>query len=646
MIRLTLTILALLAVITILNAQEPDNSTQNPDLSSSDEILFTPGAASKYIMDILDMDNLWKPGSDSNKIPLTRLLEQYKEAYDSAVFKLSQTDYQLEKLHKDHTFIDDTLAVRWLNDSTFIIDTLELGREPLYVERTIIQRIIDTIEKTDTLEQAKDDSLPPIYTEGTVRRRRDTIFNTTEYVSEVIIDTAFLKAKEIQLYQIKDRRIVPKPVPEKSKRTYRFIPDGSKLIVSTPVHAYIATPESPFNIVPNDKMPDSLNAAVQTLLDYTGKRDSILIYINNNEGASKPFWLSTGKDELQRYWVRNHRDDSVSLWMGNPDRNNLSLALEDDILIDRIKKETIDELTFTMAMPKVSLAKIEPFKEIPIFWTYNFSTSFALSENFLSNWVQGGENSVSSLLDIQGEAVYVNKTTKTEWTTDGRLKLGSIIIEEDKEYDFRKNTDILEFNSKYNRGLTGKISLSNLFHMKNQLATGYNYPNDSVIISKFLNPGTFTIGAGIEYTPIKKSTINFSVLSYKNTFVLDTVNIDQTNHGIDEGKRANQEMGGQLLIENEFTFFQDLKVDNSLRLFSNYLDKPQNVDVEWEMELQKQISMYFTIVFNIHMIYDDDIRITELDENGDAVLLPDGSEKKTPKLQLKQFLGLTFIVKL
>lgn len=204
---------------------------------------------------------------------------------------------------------------------------------------------------------------------------------------------------------------------------------------------------------------------------------------------------------------------------------------------------------------------------------------------------------------------------------------------------------MLELNSKYNKILRKKVDFSALFYMKNQIAKGYNYPNDSVVVSKFLNPGTFTIGAGVEYEPFKKTLINFSPLSYKNTFVLDTAGIDQTIHGIDEDKKAKQEMGGQLLIKNSVDIFDDLNLSNSVRLFSNYLNKPQNIDVDWEINLEKKISWYFTVLLNLHMIYDDDIRFPLLDDNDQPVKLPDGSTKKVPKLQLKQFLGLTFSFK-
>jgi hypothetical protein len=128
--------------------------------------------------------------------------------------------------------------------------------------------------------------------------------------------------------------------------------------------------------------------------------------------------------------------------------------------------------------------------------------------------------------------------------------------------------------------------------------------------------------------------------------VLDTVNINQTNHGIEQDKRTRQEMGGQIVIKNSMTLFDDLKVNNNIRLFSNYLDKPQNIDMDWEMSLEKQISYLFSIRLNLHLIYDDDVRFPVFNSAGEPVLLPDQTPYKVAKAQFNQFLGLTFSFRL
>jgi len=63
--------------------------------------------------------------------------------------------------------------------------------------------------------------------------------------------------------------------------------------------------------------------------------------------------------------------------------------------------------------------------------------------------------------------------------------------------------------------------------------------------------------------------------------------------------------------------------------------------MDWELNITQKINWFFTIRFNLHLIYDDDVRFPVYDENNQPVLLPDGSEKKVAGLQLKEFVGLS-----
>jgi hypothetical protein len=76
-----------------------------------------------------------------------------------------------------------------------------------------------------------------------------------------------------------------------------------------------------------------------------------------------------------------------------------------------------------------------------------------------------------------------------------------------------------------------------------QVSKGYSYPNDSVPVSKFMNPAILTLGFGLDYKPDKFTSFNFSPLSYKATFVPDTADIDQTKYGVAADKENNPVMG-------------------------------------------------------------------------------------------------------
>jgi len=612
---------ALVLQDTLLNA----NQTVVPE-----PIMLRPEEASAYIDSLLKHDRLWRPSGDSMKQSLVRLNRHYQEPVDSAISRLLA--FSFDSLAYSYTDIIETenLPLRWLNDSSFLVDTVRLEREPLVFQQTIIRHEVDSTLRSFT------DSIPLF------RSMMDSMVRDPDTLTSVIIDTVYLAAKGIQLHRLARNEVIPPLLPTGSNLRFRFTPDSSEVILSEARRARVADEDSPFYIVPGEQMPDSLRAAIQALHLYTTERDSILVFINDMHGGITPFWLTSGDSDLYRFWIKNYKNDSITVWMGNPDKNEITLFLEEEVNIDRLEIEPPAKIPIATIRPQRKLVNVEPLKVIPVYWEYDLSSAFAFNQTYLSNWSKGGENSVATMLDISGEARYTDKEAKIQWTSNGRLKYGSIITE---EYGLRTNTDQLEFNSKFNKVIRNKIDFSAVFYMKNQLARGYKYPNDSVVVSKFLNPGTFTLGLGLEYKPIKKTVINYSPLSYKNTFVLDTAAIDQTSHGIAADKKVRQEMGGQLVVKNTVSLFDGLEMRNSLRLFSNYFDNPLNVDVDWEVNLEKRINWYFTVNLNLHLIYDDDIRFPVMDEKGDPVKLPDGSVKKSPKLQFKEFVGLTFSFK-
>lgn len=640
--RLTYLLLGLVISLSTFAQDVAEVFFAETDSTATNPVQFTTSSASAYILDLLATDQLWSPAGDEIKHALESLIDHFNQPFDSVESRLSRFQYDEVKLEEMDLVRNDTLPVQWLNDSTFIIDTVKLIKEPVILQKTVINEVIyrttiDSVKNetdlgslADTRERDQDIAVVD----------RDTLVLSRDTIEVVRIDSALLEANQIQLYQIANNRTVPPLVSPGINKSARFMADSSKIIISEEKRTMVAPAESPFYLVSSEHMLDSLQSAVVTILSHVAERDSTLIFINDILGQKTPFWLTQGKNDLFRFWVRNYENDSITIWLGNPSRRNIMLMLEEDLEVVRLEKEGVEEVQIISKAPEMTLAEVEPLAEIPVYWNYDFSSTFTLNQTYFSNWSKGGENSFSGLLDVNVGAIYTNTEAKTQWTNKARWNFGTIITD---QYGLRTNTDMLEFNSKYNKVIKEKIDFSTVFYMKNQIARGYNYPNDSVVVSKFLNPGTFTIGLGVEYKPFKNTTLNFSPLSYKNTFVLDTANIDQTIHGIPADKRARQEMGGQLVITNKASILKDLKISNTVRLFSGYLNKPQNIDLDWEINLEQKINWYSSVTLNVHMIYDDDVRFPELDENGQPILLPDGSVYKVPRLQLKQFLGLSFL---
>ncbi|MCK5137087.1 MAG: DUF3078 domain-containing protein [Bacteroidales bacterium] len=622
----------LLAIIMVTNTYAQSNSsTETPAVDSvSATPQFSTASAWKYIHDITESRTIWKSKEDSVKHALERLLDHTTEPFDSVQQHLSGMDFHAIEVFIIDFLVRDSMRIRWLNDSTFIVDSLGWNMELFMKEKFETRNPVDFSSLAFSDFILDENGIP------------DTNLFIPDTLLIMIIDTAALETLQVPMYLYTSEQITPPLDDPEHRRSARISPDSTALVFTDTIASWIADNNSPFLFLAGENQLDSLQYALETLLAFNARRDSSRLLINDMYGRKTPFWITTGNNESQRFWVKNYKNDSITLWIGNPAKDEISLLLEDDIDFNRLVKQEMDHLPRVIPEPERSFVKTQMLESVPVFWDYEISAAYSFNQTYLSNWAKGGENSLTTMLDMTGAATYNNTKTKIQWINSARLKFGTLITE---EHGLRKNNDLLEINSQYNKNKWGKVDLSASFYMKNQLAKGYSYPNDSVVVSKFLNPGSLTIGLGIDYKPFKNTSINMAPLSYKNTFVLDTANIDQTKHGIKKDKRARQEMGTQLLIKNKLSPMEDLTITNQLRLFSNYLNHPENIDIDWEMLIDKKISWFFTIRLNLHLIYDDDIRFPVLDADGQPVFLPDGSEKKVPKVQFKEFIGLSLLFK-
>ena len=105
------------------NAGKPasDSTGSNPQ--------FSTATAWKYIHDITSSRTIWKSRDDTVKYVLERLLDHTTEPYDTIQQHLSGLDFQTIEVFPSDLLIRDSMRIRWLNDSTFIVDTLGWNME-------------------------------------------------------------------------------------------------------------------------------------------------------------------------------------------------------------------------------------------------------------------------------------------------------------------------------------------------------------------------------------------------------------------------------------------------------------------------------------------------------------------------------------
>jgi hypothetical protein len=318
-------------------------------------------------------------------------------------------------------------------------------------------------------------------------------------------------------------------------------------------------------------------------------------------------------------------------------RNTFGLYLEQGVSFKRpVKQGNYSDAKINIkSLDNSKLLDVQKIIVKSQYWKYRSEAAFIFSQTALTNWVKGGENSLSTAMDITGYADYTNKPLKLSSNNFIRLKLGFL---KSGANPVRKNLDLIETNSKLNHKAFGRFDFSGIMLFKTQVAQGKIYSKDinneevSTLVSKFMNPAILTIGLGLDYKPDKKTSLNFSPLSYKGTFVTDTAHIDQTKYGIPHNRKSLNEPGVSFMITNEFSPFKTVTITNRLQLFTNYVHNPQNIDVDWELIAVAKLNWFTDVRFNTHLIFDDDTKTK----------VHDGT-RKTARIQFKEILGFSFI---
>ena len=96
------------------------------------------------------------------------------------------------------------------------------------------------------------------------------------------------------------------------------------------------------------------------------------------------------------------------------------------------------------------------------------------------------------------------------------------------------------------------------------------------------------------------------------------------------------------MVTHEYKPIKTVTIINRLQLFTNYVNNPQNIDVDWEMIATASLNWFTDVRFNTHLIYDDDTK-SQVFEGGIPVLNPDGTPKKSARVQFKEMLGLSVV---
>ena len=310
-------------------------------------------------------------------------------------------------------------------------------------------------------------------------------------------------------------------------------------------------------------------------------------------------------------------------------------------MLNSIKMKKVLFTILALSLATVLFAQDEQ----PQGWSRKGNIGLNFGQSSYTNWAAGGQNTIAAQGLFNYEIHYLKGDFK--WDNTLLTSLGY------SYFDFKhkpiKTDDKIEFTSLATLKATEHLNYGAEFAFRSQFAKGWNYEVDSTVhyISKFLAPAYISLGLGVEWVPCKHFSLYFSPITGRVTIVNDDyltsigafgVNSLDANDTTQHAKNAKirYEFGARAVAKFQYPLAKNIDFNSKLELFSNYLNHPERVDVDWQNMLVLKVNDWLNANLATHLIYDYDIPFYD-----EAGLKIEGS-----KVQFKEVLAIGFMVNL
>ena len=281
-------------------------------------------------------------------------------------------------------------------------------------------------------------------------------------------------------------------------------------------------------------------------------------------------------------------------------------------------------------------------------WTLGGDVGLNTSQVGFTNWAQGGQNSIAGMTFLHLYANY--KKDKWSWDNYSNLEYG--LMQQGSDVT-KKSDDLLEVGTKIGHKATEHWYYAAQTSFKSQFSKGYDYDNyvdKDTYISDFLAPAYILAGLGMDYKPsdnlslylspltMKYTIVNDTLLAYHGAFGVQGAEFDDNGLLVTNYETGRMEVGAYLKFMYKKEIVKNVDFLTTLDLYSNYLENPQNVDVEWKVEFIMKVNSWLNASVKTHLIYDDDIDIVGGED-------ADGNLTYGPKTQFKEAIAVGLIYK-
>jgi hypothetical protein len=268
-------------------------------------------------------------------------------------------------------------------------------------------------------------------------------------------------------------------------------------------------------------------------------------------------------------------------------------------------------------------------------WAVSGLVNIGATGTMFSQWASGGINSIGVNGLFNGQANY--RKGKNAW--DNNLVIGYGLLKQGFESNvpWVKTDDSFDLTSKYGRPLNAKWNYAALLNLNSQFSPGFatggdGRPDRTAKISDFLAPANVLFAIGLDHKPTSTISVFISPITYRGIYVgnenlanagafgVQKAIYDAEGNMITPGEHLRNEMGAYVRVNHNQKYLgEKLNWTNKLELFSNYLDNPQNMDINFESIAAYKVTKNIGISLSLQLIYDDNTQLSKrefTDNNG------------------------------
>ncbi|KQC32451.1 hypothetical protein AAU57_03220 [Nonlabens sp. YIK11] len=249
-------------------------------------------------------------------------------------------------------------------------------------------------------------------------------------------------------------------------------------------------------------------------------------------------------------------------------------------------------------------------------WKNTGKLQFLFNQSaFNADWTGGGTSSIAGSFAADLDFNYTED--RIAWENSISAEYG-LTIQENEKFT-RKTNDRIELNSVigYEVNENDDTAYYSFFiNAMTQATKGYVYAtNEDGEITRtertnMFSPGYFQAGPGFLYKKNKMLTLNIAPSTARLIMVDDMFTSaenyeDGSYFGVAAGESRRYELGASINAVYKLKIMDNITMDNKLLIYSNYLDKPGNVDINYATNINMKVNDYISAKLIFQAIYDD-----------------------------------------